>query len=183
MLTSLLLSVAFAGSNATTANTKVPPQYKDRITFAHVRVLDEKVSAVVPSTWKAQSSPKGVYEPAEGDEMFSPTAEFRIAWLCGDGCKPVEDCGPVLEEKLFKGARGWTWKVDREEKSATQRLLTAHAPNGTVEITRVLFKNGEPRALYCQARLIPHGGSILAHDPVVDRLVGAFEEACLALTR
>ena len=143
-------------------------------------MLDEKVSAVVPTTWKAQSSPKGVYEPADGDEMFSPAAEFRIAWLCGDGCKPVDDWGPVLEEKLFKAARGWTWKVDREEKSATQRFLTAHAPNGTVEITRVLFKNGEPRALYCQARLMAHGGSVLAHDPVVDRLVGAFEEACLA---
>lgn len=181
MLTSLLLSVAFAGSNATTANTKVPPVQGPHHLRACARARREGVRRGAEHLEGAEL-PKGVYEPAEGDEMFSPTAEFRIAWLCGDGCKPVEDCGPVLEEKLFKGARGWTWKVDREEKSATQRL-TAHAPNGTVEITRVLFKNGEPRALYCQARLIPHGGSILAHDPVVDRLVGAFEEACLALTR
>jgi hypothetical protein len=182
MLT-LLLATALAGSNATTANAKIPPQYRDRITFAQVRLLEEMVSAVVPSTWKEQSAPKGVFEPAEGDEMFSPTAEFRIAWLCGDGCKPVDDWAPILEERLFKEARGWTWKVDREEKSATQRFLTAHAPNGTVEITRVLFKAGEPRALYCKARLVPYGGSILAHDPAVDRMVASFEEACLALAR
>lgn len=179
----LFLAAALAGSTATTANAKVPPQYKDRISFAQARVLDEKVNAVVPSTWKAQSSPKGVYEPAEGDQMFSPASEFRIAWLCGDGCKPVDDWGSVLEEKLFKEARGWTWKIDREEKSASQRFLTAHAPNGTVTITRVLFKNGESRALYCQARLMAYGGSVIAHDPVVDRLVGSFEEACLALAK
>ena len=183
MFLALQLSVALAASNATTANAKVPPQYKDALSFKQVRVLEEKVSAVVPATWKEQSAPKGVYEPAEGDDTFSAMAEFRIAWLCGDGCKPVSDWAPVLETKLFKEARGWTWRVDREEKSASQRFLTAHAPNGTVVITRVLFKNGEARALYCQARLIPHRGSVLAHDPVVDRLVASFEEACLALTK
>jgi hypothetical protein len=182
-LTLLACSLAFAGSSAASANARVPTQYKDRITFAAARVLQEKVSAVVPSTWVEQSAPKGVFEPAEGDEMFSATAEYRIAWLCGDGCRPVDDWVPVLEEKLFKEARSWTWKIDREEKSATQRFLTAHAPNGTVTITRVLFKAGESRALYCQARLIPHGGSVIAHDPVVDRLVASFEEACLALSR
>ena len=175
----LLLASSLAGDAAGAANKKVPVAYVDDLQFKAAVLLDQKIRAVVPSTWVAQSTPKGSYEPPEGG-VLGRESEFRIGVMCGPSCKPVEDWTPVLEAELFKEMMSWSWRKERDEKSLTQRFVTARASNGTVQILRVISAPGGDKAMYCRVRLIPQGGGI-THDPLIDKLVPAFEEACLGM--
>ncbi len=178
MLTCFLAAAALA-ADASSANTKVPALYKDKLHFAATTVLDERVRAVVPDNWVAQRVPAGVWEPPSA-YVLGPDSSFRIGYACGPSCKPVEDWTPVLDEQLFADLLSWSWKVYRKEASQTQRFVTSHAPNGVVEIVRALFDSGKDKALYCRVRLQPQGGG-MGKDPIVEKLIPAFEEACLAL--
>ncbi|MSQ00401.1 MAG: hypothetical protein EXR71_00740 [Myxococcales bacterium] len=175
----LLFASSLAGDGALAANKKVPVAYVDDLQFKAAVLLEEEVQAVVPSTWVAQSTPRGSYEPPEGS-VLGRQSEFRIGVMCGPSCKPVEDWTPVLEAELLKEMMGWTWRKERDEKSLTQRFMTARASNGTVQIIRILSAPGGSKAIYCRARLIPQGGGV-TRDPLIDKLVPAFEEACLGM--
>lgn len=178
----LFFAVAFAGDPAAAANAKIPTTYKDDLKFVGVTLLEEKVKAVVPSTWVAQSTPKGSYEPPEA-YFLGRESEFRIGVLCGPSCKPVEDWTEVLDEAFFKEMNSWSWKKLREEKSLTQRFLTAKAPNGVVQVVRVISAPGGDRAFYCKARLFPQGGGVTSIDPAIEKVLPAFEEACLGMKK
>lgn len=178
----LLFAVAFGGDPASAANAKIPIVYKDDLRFAAATLLDEKVKAVIPANWVAQSTPKGSYEPPE-DYFLGRESEFRIGVLCGPSCKGVEDWGPVLDEAFFKEMTSWSWKMLREERSLTQRFMTSKAPNGVVQVVRVISAPGGDRAFYCKARLFPQGGGLTAIDPAIEKVLPAFEEACLGMRK
>jgi hypothetical protein len=176
----ILLFAAFAvAADAASANALVPQIYKDKLKFAAAVTLPEKVHAVVPANWVAQRVPEGVWEPPE-DYALGRGSEFRVGYACGPGCKPPDDWPAELEEQLLKPLHGWSWRVLREEKSAQLRFVTSRSPGGVVEIVLAHFKPTEGKALYCHVRLEPQGGG-MGQDPVVEKMVPAFEEACLAL--
>lgn len=166
-------------ADAASANAKIPSLYADKLHFSASTPLDPKVKAVVPDNWTAQRIPEGSWEPP-ADYVLGPESSFRVGYACGPSCKPVDHWTPVLDEQLFAPLLSWSWKVDRKETSTTQRFVTSHAPNGVVEIVRAMFAAGKDKALYCHVRLQPHGGG-MGKDTVVDKLIPAFEEACLAL--
>lgn len=176
----LLLSAALA-ADATSANALVPDLYKGKLQFASVVTLEEKVHAVVPGNWLAQRVPAGTWEPPP-EYVLGHESEFRVGYACGPSCAPPDDWPTILEEQFLKPLHSWSWKVLREEKSATQRFITSRAPNGVVEIFRATFKASEGKSLFCHVRLQPQGGGV-GQDPVVEKLVPAFEEACLALKK
>lgn len=178
MLTVLLTAAAFA-ADAASANAKVPQVYKDKLHFGQVVTLPEKVHAVVPDNWVPQRVPEGTWEPPE-DYVLGHESEFRVGYACGPSCEAPDDWPAVLEEQFLKPLHSWSWKVLREEKSSTLRFVTSRAPGGIVEIVLARFKATEGKALFCHVRLQPHGGG-MGTDPVVEKMVPAFEEACLAL--
>ncbi len=178
----ILLAAALAADSASAVNAKVPAVYKQDLKFGAVTLLEEKLKAIVPTTWVAQSTPKGAYEPPES-YFLGRESEFRIGVQCGPGCKAVDDWEPVLEEAFFKEMTSWSWKKFREEKGLTHRFMTAKAPNGVVQIVRVIFAPGGDKAFYCKARLFPQGGGITAIDPALEKVIPAFEEACLAMKK
>lgn len=175
----LFLVAPAAAADASSANAKIPALYADKVHFAAATVLDPKVRAVVPDSWVAQRIPEGTWEPPV-DYVLGPESSFRVGYACGPSCKPVDDWTPILDEQLFAPLLSWSWKLTRKETSTTQRFVTSQAPNGVVEIVRAIFAAGKDKALYCHARLQPQGGG-LGKDTVVDKLIPAFEEACLAL--
>ncbi|GDX81455.1 hypothetical protein LBMAG42_32660 [Deltaproteobacteria bacterium] len=175
----LLFSAYAMAADAASANAKIPSLYADKLHFSASTPLDPKVKAVVPDNWTAQRIPEGSWEPP-ADYVLGPESSFRVGYACGPSCKPVDHWTPVLDEQLFAPLLSWSWKVDRKETSTTQRFVTSHAPNGVVEIVRAMFAAGKDKALYCHVRLQPHGGG-MGKDTVVDKLIPAFEEACLAL--
>ena len=177
---SALLGFALA-ADASSANALIPALYKDKLHFAASVTLEEKIRAVVPDNWQARRLPLGVWDPPE-DYVLGPESEFKVSTLCGPNCQPPDDWEAALEEALLKPLHGWSWKVSRDEKSLTQRFVTSQAPNGVVEIVRALYKATDGKALYCHVRLQPRGGG-MGKDPIVEKLVPAFEEACLALKK
>ena len=178
MMFALLAGAALA-ADAASANALVPALYKDKLHFGASVVLTEKVHAVVPDNWVAQRSPTGTWEPPP-DYVLGHESEFRVGYLCGPSCKPPEDWSRVIEDELLKPLHSWSWRVEQEEKSLNHRFITSRAPNGVVEIVRVAFKATDGKALFCHVRLMPEGGG-MGKDPVIDKLIPAFEEACLAL--
>jgi hypothetical protein len=155
------------------ANAKVPAELKDKLTFAEGVESDRshKLLVVRPVGWEASKVIPGSYKPTDASGLGFMTS-FSIGTNCDGTCEP-KDWAATADKVEFKQlTSGERFKVEKDEKSPTSRLVVAAHADGSKVVTMAVWINGSIAYAYCRAQL----------EKAAAPAAAAFEQACRALT-